>query len=195
MTAGTGSPDGTGGYYPQQAYYAPGWTADPDRPPPPRRARRLVLWSVAAVVLLALVATAVVALRMRAETSPLGDVSEATTVHSRRLDVGHCVARLPEDGDVGRVDVVPCAEPHVAEVVGIHRFRSDAWPGRQRVDAEAAAACEMDSRQADAGFRAVVWTPSEASWGQDDRAGLCLAWLPDGEARGSFAAGDEVTTG
>ncbi len=191
------STSGGGGYYPQEPYFAPGWSAPQPGTEPPRRNRRaLVLVLVlTGVAVLGLVAWAVITFVTSARTSTLGEVTDPTQVHARRLDVGHCVETLPQDGRVARVDVVPCEDPHVAEVVGAHPFRSDAWPGRSTVEAEATAACEMDTAQRDAGFRAVVWTPSEASWGQGDRRGLCLAWLDEGQARGSFAAGDEVTTG
>lgn len=191
MSAPTG-----GGYYPQEPYYAPGWTG-PAAPVPPRRRRTalVVVLVLVGVLVLGLAAWGAVVLRQGMQTRLLGEVDRPTTAHSRQLDVGHCLATLPADGTVDRVDLVPCADPHVAEVVGVHPFRSDEWPGQDAVDDESAAACEMDAAQAAAGFRAVVWSPSQESWAQGDRRGLCLAWLPDGEARGSFAAGDEVTTG
>lgn len=184
-----------GGYYPHEPYYAPGWST-PAQPEPPRRGRRRTWVVVVAVVVLVLglAAWGLATLRLSMQTRPLGAVERPTTAHSRQLDVGHCLATLPEDGVVESVELVPCADPHVAEVVGVHTFRADAWPGQAAVDDEAAAACEMDTRQREAGFRPVVWTPSEAGWGQGDRRGLCLAWLPDGEARGSFTEADEVTT-
>lgn len=191
MSAPTG-----GGYYPQEPYYAPGWSG-PASPVPPRRSRTplVIVLVLVGVLVLGLAAWGVVVLRLSMQTRVLGEVDRPTSAHSRQLDVGHCVASMPADGDVGRVDLVPCADPHVAEVVGVHPFRADAWPGQRAVDDEAAASCEMDSTQVAAGFRAVVWSPSEESWAQGDRRGLCLAWLEDGEARGSFAAGDEVTAG
>ncbi|MBX9244810.1 hypothetical protein ICW40_08300 [Actinotalea ferrariae] len=185
---------GTGGYYPQEPYYAPGWSA-PAAPEPPRRSRRGRWVAVVAIALLVLglLTWGLVTLRLSMQTRTLGAVEEPTTTHSRRLDVGHCLATLPGDGDVASVDLVPCADPHAAEVVGVHTFRADAWPGRDAVEADAVAACEMDTRQAELGFRPVVWTPSESSWGQGDRRGLCLAALDEGTARGSFTTADDVT--
>lgn len=184
------------GYYPQEAFYAPGWSA-PASPPPTRRQRRLwpVLLAIGIVLVLALGTGGYLAMRLATDTSPLDEVEERTEVAAGRLDVGHCLATMPGDGEVNRVTLVPCAEPHEAEVVGVHTFRADEWPGDQAVVDEATAACEMDTTQAAAGFVPVVWTPSEAAWGQGDRLGLCLAWLEKGAARGSFTAGDEVTTG
>lgn len=184
-----------GGYYPQEAYYAPGWSA-PAQTEPPRRGRGRTWLVVVAVgvLVLGLLAWGLTTLLAGMRSRPLGEVDEPTTAHSRQLDVGHCLETMPEDGDVDRVRLAPCADPHAAEVVGVHTYRADEWPGQEAVDDEAAAACEMDTRQREAGFRAVVWTPSEAGWGQGDRRGLCLAWLPDGAASGSFTEGDEVTT-
>ncbi|WP_149204535.1 septum formation family protein [Actinotalea subterranea] len=185
------------GYYPQQPYYAPGWQQPvPEGPPPPRdrRRRRVVLASVAGVLVVAVLAGGVVGLRAWLGTRPLGDVDRAMTVGAQRLGVGHCVAELPDDGTVDTVDVVPCDDAHAAEVLGVRKLTDDAWPGQDVVDAKVAASCEMDTSQTDAGFVPVVWAPSEAGWARGDREGLCLAWLDGGGVRGSFTAGDDVTT-
>ena len=181
-------------YYPQEAYYAPGWQPAPQRDPErARRRRRLVVAVAAAVVVLLVAAGAVVGVRAFLERRPLGEVTSARTATPRQLDVGHCLARLPADGEVTRVPVVPCDAPHAAEVVGTLTVRGEAWPGQEAVDEDVTAACEMDRAQLEAGFRAVAWSPSEAGWAQGDRRGLCLAWSGGGRVTGSFTEGDEVT--
>lgn len=181
------------GYYPQQAYYAPGWGP----PPPPRR--RLWPWVAGGVVLVLLATAGVVALAAQvarvSATQPLGDVRSPTTAHVRALGDGHCVAELPADGRVARVRVVPCDRPHEAEVLGVLVLTDDAWPGAGEVEQRAAAACEMDRRQSADGWVPVVWTPSEAGWSQGDRRALCVAASTTGPAVGSWTEGGPVVVG
>ena len=179
-------------YYPQAAYYAPGWQAP--RPPRDRRRTRRVLLLVAALVGALVLAGGVVGARFWLDTRPLGPVESPRTATARQLTPGHCLADLPPDGAVDRVSVVPCDQPHAAEVLGELLLLDAFWPGRQAVDERVGAACEMDNAQLDAGFAPVVWAPSETGWRQGDRRGLCLAWFDGGGVTGSFVAGQDVST-
>lgn len=190
---GPAGPPGAQAYYPQQAYYAPGWQAPVPLPTPPAPRRgRTVLAVVGGVLVLGLVAGLAVAARYFLDIRPLGEVDGPRSATARQLAPGHCIEDLPADGEVVRVRVVPCDEPHAAEVVGVLALRGDVWPGQDEVDDEVTAYCEMDTAQRDAGFRPVVWSPSEAGWAQGDRRGLCLAWLDGGGATGSFTADEPV---
>ena len=189
------APPPPGGYYPQEAYYAPGWQAPVG--PPVQRSRRglwITLAVVGGLVAAAVLTGAVLGVRYLMDTRPLGAVDEPRSATPRQLQTGHCIEELPADGDVSRVTVVPCGDPHEAEVVGSLRLPGVQWPGQTAVERDAVEACDMDTAQQDAGFRPVAWSPSEVGWGQGDRRALCLAWLEDGTATGSFTAGDQVTT-
>ncbi|PFG40174.1 hypothetical protein ATJ97_2695 [Georgenia soli] len=48
-----------------------------------------------------------------------GDVPDPRGMASAHLRVGNCVRNLPAHGEVGRVSLVPCAEPHTAQVVHV----------------------------------------------------------------------------
>jgi hypothetical protein len=182
------------GWYPQQPHYAPGWQAPVGAPPAPRgRGPRIVLTVIAGLAAVALVVGGVIGGRYWLETRPLGEVTKPMTVHAGRLGTGHCLASLPADGTVRSVRVVPCSDPHVAEVVGSRPLSGPAWPGDQQVTTELEKWCEMDTAEHDLGLRPVVWGPTEQGWHQGDRTGLCLAWLPSGTMTGSFVAGDSVT--
>ncbi|GGI04916.1 septum formation family protein [Isoptericola cucumis] len=154
-------------------------------PAPGDVGRRRVLLATGAVVALALVAAGVAlgvdAARSRAWEPVSADVPEALEVNSVQLVLGSCVAELPADGAVERVTVVPCDDPHEAQVVGRTDASPDAvWPGDQDAGARARASCgppllgAQGRREAD-GLRFVVWAPSEASWEAGDRTSLCLA--------------------
>ena len=187
---------GQPGAYPPDPYYAPGWAAPVPAAAPPRRTLGRVVWiPLAAVVVVGLVVGAVLGVGYWLDRRPLGTVDAATTVPSSRIGTGHCLQGLPPDGDVAEVTVVPCDEPHAAEVVGSRELSFGTWPGSKQAADELARWCEMDNAEQEAGFHAVVWTPSAESWRQGDRTGLCLAALDDGTATGSFTTGDRVTTG
>jgi hypothetical protein len=136
------------------------------------------------------VAVVAVGARTWADSRPLGDPAGEVSAHPRQLVVGHCLQTLPGDGVVRRVTIVPCAEPHEAEVLSTYTHADGAWAGTAAVRREAEGACEMDTTQRTAGVQAVVWTPGEASWRQGDRTSLCLAWLPGSGLRGSWTDGD-----
>lgn len=181
------------GWYPQEAYYAPGWQA-PAGPPPPRR--RWGLWAAGAaiaLVVLAVVGLLAAQLLRSLGSRTLGEVDGPTQANARQLAPGHCVEQLPADGVVDRVTVVPCGEPHEAEVIASLELDDGEWPGAREVRRTVERACEMDAAQLEAGHRPVVWTPGEESWGQGDRTGLCLAWAPDGAVVGSWSDGTPVT--
>ena len=189
-----GRPQPGEGWYPQQAHYAPGWQA-PVGPPPAtgRRGTRIALGVIAGIAAVTLVVGGVVGGRYWLETRPLGEVTKPMTVHAGRLDTGHCLASLPADGTVRSVRVVPCSDPHAAEVVGARPLSGASWPGAQQVTTELEKWCEMDTAEQQLGLRPVVWAPTEQGWNQGDRTGLCLAWLPSGTMRGSFTANEQVT--
>ncbi len=151
--------------------------------------------AVAGVVLgalgtLAWAALAAVGVATAAATRPLpADVPEPVTARAVQVVTGNCLAALPDDGEVDRVEVVPCAEPHAAQAVTAYEFGPDAaWPGAAQAAATVAAACDLTAAERESGLRAVAWAPTERSWAAGDRAGLCLAVLPE-PARGSLLDG------
>jgi hypothetical protein len=180
------------GYYPQQAYYAPGWTG-PAAPPSPRRRRGAILAAVITLAAVVVLGGAAWGIGYWLQTRSLGEIDAPTTATTRQVTVGHCMAELPRDGSVARVRLVPCAEPHEAEVVGVLALGPGPWPGQESVEAQVERWCEMDTAQQEAGFTAVAWTPSARGWAQGDTQGVCIAWFEGGGVTGSWAEGDVVT--
>ena len=124
-------------------------------------------------------------------TRPLpADVPAARDAHAQQLVTGNCLATVPDDGPVDSVRVVPCADPHEAQVVTEYTFAADAvWPGQQAADARVARACVLDDAEVTGGVRTVTWSPTERSWADGDRLGLCLAVVDGGKVTGSFLDG------
>lgn len=172
------APGGPAGYYPQEAYYAPGWTQAATQPRS-HRGRRIALLATLVVVVLAVAGTVTAAGLYWWGTRPVGDVTSPTSATSRQVKPGHCIRDLPTDGSVGTITLVPCTDDHEAEVVGSLRLDDGGWPGEDALADQAADWCEMSTAQIEAGYRPVVWTPGERAWTQGDRVALCLAWLDD----------------
>ena len=126
-----------------------------------------------------------------AATRPLpADVPAARDARAQQLVTGNCLATLPADGPVDSVRVVPCAEPHEAQVVTEYSFAANAvWPGQEDADERVARACVLDDSEIAAGVRTVTWSPTERSWSDGDRVGLCLAVVDGGGVTGSFLDG------
>lgn len=129
-----------------------------------------VVWTVVQAV----VVTSLVSAHLA--TRPLGlDVEGPRDAFATQLVTGHCLAELPDDDAVRRVPVVPCDTPHAAQVVSEFRFAEDAvWPGQPDADALVAAGCELSTAEVEAGLDAVTWAPTEATWDDGDRTGLCV---------------------
>ncbi len=140
------------------------------------------------VATLALVAGVTVVALTAVGTRPLpADVGSARDAHAGQLVTGNCVATLPSDGSVDTVRVVPCADPHAAQVVTVYEFSGDAvWPGQRAADARVARSCVLDQSEVDEGVTSVAWSPTEQSWARGDRIGLCLAVVEGGSVTGSF---------
>ena len=119
-----------------------------------------------------------------------GDYFDAPLEHNGQLVTGNCLERLPPDGEVSTVRVVPCTESHAAQVITDYRFvAGSTWSGQDRADARVAGACQLTVAERDEGVRLVAWAPSEASWNRGDRTGLCLATIDGGGVTGSFLDG------
>lgn len=175
--------------YPQEAFYAGSW-----EPAPRRDVRRLRV--VAAVVVLALLLVggggAWVALGLANRLAPpLGpEVDAPRTVEALRLVTGNCVARLPQDGQVRRVRVVPCSQEHEAQVWSQFAFsRNAVWPGQDEAHARVSRSCQLPEELLEEGVALVAWSPTASSWQRGDRTGLCLAVLPSPRAESLFAPG------
>lgn len=136
----------------------------------------------------AVVAVSLVQGHLRSQPVPL-TVDAPRAAWATQVRTGHCLAALPEDGPVGQVDVVPCGGRHAAQVISEYRFATDSlWPGDDAAAARVAGACQLTAAEAEAGVASVAWAPSEASWDDGDRTGLCVAHV-DGGFTGSLLDG------
>lgn len=113
-------------------------------------------------------------------TEPLeADVAKSVEAHAQQVVVGNCLEELPDDGDVDTVTVVPCETEHEAQVISAKKFSKDAdFPGVEDAQAQTADECTLDVVDEEfdpATITLSVWAPTEDSWEQGDRQGLCIA--------------------
>ncbi|NNE75434.1 MAG: hypothetical protein HKN26_17350 [Acidimicrobiales bacterium] len=102
------------------------------------------------------------------------------------LDVGSCVGTEPValDQPLSVIDVVPCTEPHSAEVFDVANSPDgefDATAIREFATKICAASLEelFGVAYEDAPVEFFLINPSEASWAANDRSSLCLAYTPN----------------
>ncbi|WP_407344867.1 DUF4190 domain-containing protein [Pengzhenrongella phosphoraccumulans] len=148
------------------------------------RGRGLAITGIAVGAVTTIVAGVVGALALTAVlgSRPLADdVAAPRDVHARQLVPGNCLDPLPDDGEIDTVRVVPCADPHAAQVISQYEFEQDAlWPGQAAADRRVATACEVSPAETEAGLTPLTWAPTEQGWGNGDRTGLCLLRHADG---------------
>lgn len=150
------------------------------------RRRRLGLAgaALAGIAVIVVVISLIVDATVQRGWEPIpADIAQPQDVNSVQLVLGSCLDRIPLDGEVDTVRAVPCDVPHEAQVVGRTDFGEDTiWPGADAAGRKVAQVCGAKQlsdgvRRSDAAkrLRYVVWTPSEESWDDGDRVGLCVA--------------------
>ena len=72
------------------------------------------------------------------EDDEAGETAEAVdpeVVHSTELNVGDCILDETTGEEIGDVDLVPCDQPHTAEVFAAYDMDPGAYPGEEAVTA------------------------------------------------------------
>jgi Domain of unknown function (DUF4190)/Septum formation len=116
----------------------------------------------------------IVALATDAERDPSGRVREAGTESVFDLRVGDCVNDLEETTAEVSVEVVPCAQPHDAEVISSFELPEGDYPGEDSIFQVADRRCSRELG-AVASAEPFYFYPTEQSWGTGDRKVNCVA--------------------
>ena len=117
----------------------------------------------------------IVALATDAERDPSGRVREAGTESVFDLRVGDCVNDLEETTEVS-VEVVPCSQPHDAEVISSFELPGGEYPGEDSIFRVADRRCsrELAAVAGAQGGQPFYFYPTEQSWGTGDRQVNCV---------------------
>ena len=137
-----------------------------------------------------LVAITVVVARYRADRGPDGVVTRSGAVLAQELRGGDCLVSLPTASSK-TLRVVPCREPHRAEVYAAIPLTESRYPGEAAAGRFAEAACSeaLRGRVEPARLEALEMRylpPNAVSWRLGEREVLCLLSQRDG---GTLPAG------
>lgn len=127
-----------------------------------------MLWAaLIAVVIVIVIATS-------AERSGTGDVTRPGSESFEDVREGDCVSDV-EQGVAFSLEVVPCDQPHKAEVYAIFDLPDTPYPGASTVTSLAESGCNsrLPTSLSD-GLDVYYYYPQESNWDAGDRAVLCL---------------------
>lgn len=154
----------------------------------PRRGKGFAVAGLALSGVWLLVATLVTVVLTRPDSDPAETDSGAA---SRQLASGDCVSTVAP-GDVASLPVVPCAEPHEAEIFAVFSLRIGEWPGEETVIDEAERGCQerlggyAAALSEDPRLELMFLHPGEGAWARGDREVTCLLRDPGGQLTGSL---------
>ena len=116
------------------------------------------------------------------------EVTREARIDVFSLSVGDCLPAIESAGDVTRIDVVPCADPHHDEVFFAFDLTTENRPTEQELQAQVEAECvpafaEFVGVDYFESVLALRWiTPTAETWTQtNDRLVQCLIYEPDPE--------------
>lgn len=129
-----------------------------------------VLWSVA------LAAVITVVIITSAQRSDTGEVVTGGSESFGNVRVGDCLADM-ETGEQFGVDVVPCAQPHLAQVFAVFDLPEGPYPGDLLVTEQAESGClsRIPEQLVDADLQTSYFHPQERGWNGGDRGVICVA--------------------
>jgi hypothetical protein len=113
-----------------------------------------------------------------------GAVTSSGDVDATDLQIGDCAQNAPA-GETTTVHVVPCSQPHGAEVFAEFTLEGDGYPGSDQVDRFALGGCRSrvaayvgpDPAQ---DYDLYYLVPTTDTWAQGDRSVTCLLGGPNG---------------
>ena len=147
----------------------------------------LFVWTLITIGALA------VTLAQRAPRDDTGEVTAGGSSPVLDLQVGDCVEEELGEGETYAVDVIPCAEPHAAEVYATFDLEGE-WTSRAEVDEATEAGClqrfepYVGERVRRSELAVYFYQPQDAASFRADPAVICLAQSPSpatGSVRGS----------
>lgn len=107
-------------------------------------------------------------------TPVAGDVPAPRSVHAQALASGNCLATLPPQQEVGEVPVVPCSQPHIAQVIGSATLTATSYPGPDEALAQGEELCAPVTEPYRADGTSWWIVPSPAGWDAGTRDVVCL---------------------
>lgn len=152
-----------------------------------RRGRIFAVLGIVAALLWAALIGAIVAVAVLAgvDRDEDGNVQEETSMNVFDVEPGDCLEAFDIDADQ-KVVVLPCAQPHGAQVITQFDLADGDWPGDEQVASQAESGCRdriadvLGTRVDEGGLGLGYFHPEESSWDVGDRTVLCLVTAEGG---------------
>lgn len=129
----------------------------------------------------------------------VGDVDSVQTVPALDMRAGNCIETISSIGMVEEVGLVPCAQPHQAEVFAEYEITDDDFAGENAYDTQADEFCYSEaisladqygySDELLSSLDLQYFVPSQDTWNAGDRLIVCLVRGSSGDLTGSYTAG------
>ncbi len=118
-----------------------------------------------------------------AERNDSGQVTEEGTGSAFDLEVGDCL-NMPSSGEFSDVPLVPCADPHDAEVIlnfdsALSEFNEDELVAESEQQCAAEFKSYVGSDPLTSKFYFNYFTPLEGGWADGDRVVTCIVFQVD----------------
>ena len=125
---------------------------------------------------------AVVAAMSTPDRSSEGTLTEEGSVSSRALKLGDCLKKVPSEGVVLNVNVMPCTQPHAAEVYAVLTLTGSTYPGEAAIIKEAEDGCiakveealTQDARDDESAEIFYIYPESATAWQRGDHEVSCI---------------------
>jgi hypothetical protein len=151
-----------------------------------KRGRKMAIAGIVcgSLWLVLIVVGIVASLALGPDRDHTGAVTSSGDVDATDLQIGDCAQNAPA-GETTTVHVVPCSQPHGAEVYAEFTLEGDGYPGSDQVDRFALGGCR--SRVAAyvgpapaQDYDLYYLVPTTDTWAQGDRSVTCLLGGPNG---------------
>ena len=110
-----------------------------------------------------------------------GLTTDREIVGADEVEVGDCIAEIPQEARVETVETVDCQQPHAGEVYAQLTVRDRDFPGEDAIVERYASKCEPELARysppaaQDMSIALVYLHPTEETWKRGDRAVHCIA--------------------
>jgi Septum formation len=110
-----------------------------------------------------------------------GLTSDTDIVSAEKVEVGDCLAEVPEEGRVETVETVDCQKPHAGEVYAQLAAPDRNFPGEDAIVERYASKCEpvlasySSAAAQDMSISLIYLHPTQETWERGDRAVHCIA--------------------
>jgi Septum formation len=110
-----------------------------------------------------------------------GLTSDTDIVSAQKVEVGDCLAEIPDEGRVETVETVDCQKPHAGEVYAQLAVLDGDFPGEDAIVERYASKCEpalasySSAAAQDMSISLIYLHPTQQTWERGDRAVHCIA--------------------